>query len=65
MASTRLKVAAAVSTSYVGLFVVIVLLVAGDTITPQMALLMLIALTGLYLGFGLLVALYRFVSTLK
>ena len=34
-------------------------------ITFQMALLMLVALLGLYIGLGLLYAVYRFVDTLE
>lgn len=65
MASTKLKVAAAVSTSYVAFGVFIVLLVAWQRITPQLALLALVALTGLYFGFGVLIAVHRFISKLK
>jgi hypothetical protein len=34
-------------------------------LSVQLALLLLIALLGLYLGFGVLIALYRFTSKLK
>jgi len=34
-------------------------------LSVQLALLMLIALLGLYLGFGVLIAVYRFTSKLK
>ena len=40
------------------------LLVKG-VITFQLAMLMLVALLGLYFGFGVLIALYRFVGRLK
>lgn len=51
------------------LFTVIVfavLFMAGKKIISfPMAMLMLIALLGLYMGFGFLIAVYRFVQTLK
>lgn len=61
----KLKVAAAISVSFTSLAVIVILLSAKRIITFQMALLMLVALVGLYLGFGVLIALYRFVGTLK
>jgi hypothetical protein len=64
MASTRLKVAAAVAGSYAALGALVIFLVAWQKITPQLALLMLVALTGLYFGFGVLIAVYRFISRL-
>lgn len=60
-----LKVAAAISVSFTSLAVIVILLSAKRIITFQMALLMLVALVGLYLGFGVLIALYRFVARLE
>lgn len=60
-----LKVAAAVSVSFTVFAATIILLSAKRVISFQMALLMLVALVGLYFGFGILIALYRFVATLK
>lgn len=60
-----LKVAAAISISFTGFAVIIIFLSAKRIITFQMALLMLVALVGLYLGFGILIALYRFVARLE
>jgi hypothetical protein len=55
--------------SVAALFVVLALAVfaaaAFGYITPQLAMLLLVALFGLYLGFGVLVAVYRFTSRLK
>ena len=34
-------------------------------ITGQLALLLLVAMLGMYLGFGVLIAVYRFTSKLK
>jgi ABC-type maltose transport system permease subunit len=43
----------------------IIVLAARKTITPELALLMLFALVGMYFGFGVLIAVYRFVSKLE
>lgn len=60
----KLKVAAAVSASFTVLIAVVLLLLAKHVITYQMALLMFVGLLGLYVGFGVLIAIYRFVSKL-
>ena len=61
---TTLSVAAVI-----GLFMAIVItvlaLAAKKVITFQLAMLMLIALLGIYVGFGFLIAVYRFVARLK
>ena len=59
-----LKIALAVGAGFMALIVIIIYLVAKDVITPQMALLMFVALLGIYFGFGVLIAVYRFVSKL-
>lgn len=61
----KLKIAAAISLSFTGIVVLIMTLLVKGVITFQMALLMLVALLGLYFGFGVLIALYRFVSRLE
>jgi hypothetical protein len=58
-------VAAAVSLSFTGIVVLIMALLVKGVITFQLALLMLVALLGLYFGFGVLIVLYRFVGRLK
>jgi hypothetical protein len=60
-----LKVLAGVSISFTSFAVLIFLLAAKRVVSFQMALLMLVALVGLYFGFGVLIALYRFTSKLK
>jgi hypothetical protein len=60
-----LKIAAAISLSFTGIVVLIMVLLVKAVITFQMALLMLVALLGLYFGFGVLIFLYRFVDRLK
>lgn len=59
-----LGIAASVAVSFVGLAVLVVVLSAKRIITFQMAMLMLVALLGLYVGFGVLIAVYRFISKL-
>lgn len=65
MAHGKLKIAAAVAGSWLLLAAGVIVLSAQEVVTPQMALLMLVALTGLYVGFGVLIAVYRFMSSLK
>lgn len=61
----RHKTAVAVSTSYVTLIVGVILLAAWQAITPQFALLAMVAITALYFGFGVLIAVHRFIARLK
>jgi hypothetical protein len=58
-------IAAAISMSFTGIVVLIMALLVKGVITFQLALLMLVALLGLYFGFGVLIAVYRFVDRLK
>lgn len=60
-----LKIAAAVAASFTSLVVVILVLLVQRIVTFQMALLMLVALLGLYFGFGVLIAVYRFTARLE
>jgi hypothetical protein len=62
--NTKLKVAAGVAVSFTGLVVLILFLMVRQIVTFQLALLMLVALLGLYLGFGVLIAVYRFTGKL-
>jgi hypothetical protein len=61
----KLKIAASISLSFIGIVVLIMALLVKRVITFQMAMLMLVALLGLYFGFGVLIALYRFTGRLK
>lgn len=61
----RHKTVVAVSISYVTLNVAVILLAARQAITPQFALLAMVAITALYFGFGVLIAIYRFIARLK
>jgi hypothetical protein len=62
--SRKLRVVAAVVASFSALIIVVLALMVARVITFQMALLMLVALLGLYFGFGVLIAVYRFISRL-
>lgn len=63
--STALRTAALVSVSFIALVFGVIVLLGKHIVTFQMALLMLVALFGLYLGFGVLIAVYRFTDKLK
>jgi hypothetical protein len=63
--NTALRTAALVAVSFIGLAVTVIVLLGKHIVTFQMALLMLVALLGLYLGFGVLIAVYRFTDKLK
>lgn len=65
MARTRLpKIAAGIAVSFVGLVGLIIYLAASRTVSPQLGLLMLTALAGLYIGFGILMLVYRLIHKL-
>ena len=59
-----LKVVVGIAASFTGLAGAIIFLLEAKTISFEMAMLMLIALFGMYLGFGFLIAVYRLVSKL-
>ena len=62
---SKLKIAAAVSGSFTAIAVTILVLMMRRVVTFQMAMLMLVALVGLYFGFGVLAIVYRFISRLE
>ena len=63
--NSALKVAAGIAVSFTSLGVVIISLLVKRIVSFQLAMLMLVALVGLYFGFGLLIAVYRFTGKLK
>jgi hypothetical protein len=63
--NSKLKIAAAVSGSFTALVIGVFVLMVKHVVTFQMGLLMVVALIGLYFGFGVLVLVYRFTSRLK
>ncbi|MGI9329991.1 MAG: hypothetical protein ACR2QB_04685 [Gammaproteobacteria bacterium] len=58
------KLAAIIALSFSGLVALVFGLAIYRVVTPQMALLMLIGLAGLYIGFGILFLVYRLVDRL-
>jgi len=60
-----LIVVAGIVVSFTGLVGTIILLSETKIISFEMAMLMLVALLGMYIGFGVLIAVYRFVDKLK
>lgn len=64
--STRtLRIAALVASSFTALAVGILVLMMKRVVSFQLGLLMLVALVGLYFGFGVLIAVHRFVGKLQ
>ncbi len=51
--------------AFLGLVALIIVMLANQVVTFQMATLMLVALLGLYVGFGILIAVYRLVTKLE
>ena len=59
-----IKVVAGIAASFTGLVGTIIFLSEAKIISFEMAMLMLVALLGMYLGFGFLIAVYRLVGKL-
>ena len=62
--SRTLKVVAGIAVSFIALAGAIIFLLVAKIIPPAVAMLMLVALVGLYVGFGILIAVYRLINTL-
>ncbi len=60
-----LKIVAGIVVSFTGLAGTIIFLSATKTISFTMAMLMLAALVGMYVGFGVLIAVYRLINKLE
>ena len=60
-----LKVVAGIVVSFTGLAGTIILLSETNIISFELAMLMLAALLGMYIGFGVLIAVYRLVDKLE
>ena len=63
--SRSLKIAGGIAGSFIALAGTIVFLSAIGVISFSVAKLMLAALLGLYVGFGILIAIYRLIGKLK
>ncbi len=60
-----LKAVVGIAASFIGLVATIIFLWQTKIISFEMASLMLVALLGLYVGFGILIAVYRFIRKLE
>ena len=60
-----LKVAAGIAASFIGLAGTVIYLSLAKIISFGVAILMLVALFGMYVGFGILIAVYRLISRLE
>jgi hypothetical protein len=60
-----LRVVAGIAASFIGLVGAIVFLLVAKIISFEMAILMLVALLAMYVGFGVLVAVYRLIDKLE
>jgi hypothetical protein len=60
-----LKVVAGIAASFIGLVGAIIFLLVAKIISFEMAILMLVALLAMYVGFGVLVAVYRLIDKLE
>ncbi len=60
-----LKVIAGIAGSFTGLAGTIIFLSEAKIISLGVAILMLVALVGMYVGFGILIAVYRLISKLE
>ena len=65
MQTRTLAVAAGVVTSFAALAALTLVLAARQIVTGEMAVLMLVALFGLYVGFGFLLAVHRLTIRLE
>ena len=59
-----LKVVAGIAASFIGLVAMIIFLLEMKIISFEVAKLMLVALLGMYVGFGILIAVYRLIAKL-
>jgi hypothetical protein len=60
-----LKVLAGIAASFIALVGTIIFLSRMKIISVEIAKLMLVALLGMYVGFGILIAVYRLIGKLK
>ena len=59
------KLVVSIVASFIGLAGVIIFLLATKIVSVQMGILMLVASVGMHLGFGILIAVYRFIGKLE
>ena len=59
------KIVAGIAASFTGVAGIIIFLSVNKIISFEMTILMLVTLFGLYIGFGILIAVYRLISKLE
>ena len=64
MKTTTFLTIALVAGSFLGLVGLVIYLAASDVVTRQMAILLVVALLGGYIGFGILIGVYRLINRL-
>jgi hypothetical protein len=64
-ASRASKIAVGMAASFTGLACTVIFLLITRTVGAPIGILMLVALVGLHLGFGILIALYHLVDKLE
>ena len=60
-----LKIVAGIVVSFAALVGAIIFLLAAKIVSSGVAILMLVALLGMYIGFGILIAVYRLIGKLE
>jgi hypothetical protein len=60
-----LKIVAGITTSFAGLVGAIIFLSMAKIVSFEVGKLMLVALLGMYIGFGILIAVYRLIGKLR
>ena len=63
-AAKKIKTASLVLGSFLGFVGIIYVLALKQIVSPQLAGLMVVALIGLYVGFGILILVYRLINKL-
>ena len=63
--NSTLKIALGMAALFTGLAGTVILLMVNRVVSIQVALLMLVALLGMYVGFGILILVYRLISKLE
>jgi len=63
--NSTLKIALGMAALFTGLAGTVILLMVNRVISIQVAMLMLVALLGMYVGFGILILVYRLISKLE
>jgi hypothetical protein len=59
------KFVVGIAASFTGLAGAIICLLVTKTVSAQLGILMLVALVGMHLGFGILIAVYRLIAKLE